>query len=114
MQIDLNTFRARIDSIDDIILELLNRRLKYALEINQIKVGHGEQVMDTTREKRILERLLGYNEGPLSQEGLERIFSTIISESRGLMEQARKQGRAGRPKSAANPFLGASRSSAWG
>lgn len=89
MQIDLSTFRARIDSIDDIILELLNRRLKYALEINQIKLEHGQQVMDAQRETRILERLKGYNEGPLSQEGLALIFSTIIAESRSLMAQAR-------------------------
>jgi chorismate mutase len=89
MQIDLNTFRARIDSIDDIILELLNRRLKYALEINQIKLEHGQQVMDGDRERRIMERLRGYNEGPLSDEGLVAIFTTIISESRRLMALAR-------------------------
>jgi chorismate mutase-like protein len=89
MQIDLSTFRARIDSIDDIILELLNRRLKYALEINQIKLERGQQVLDPNREAQILERLKSYNEGPLSQEGLTLIYSTIIAESRRLMAQAR-------------------------
>ena len=89
MQIDLSTYRARIDSIDDIILELLNRRLKYALEINQIKLEHGQQVMDPDREKKIIERLRGYNEGPLSGEGMVLIFNTIIAESRRLMAQAR-------------------------
>jgi chorismate mutase len=87
---DLNTYRARIDSIDDIILELLNRRLKYALEINQIKVDHGQQVLDPSREQLIMERLHRYNEGPLSHEGMERIFSTIITESKRLMRQARE------------------------
>jgi len=91
MQMDLGTFRARIDSIDDIILELLNRRLKYALEINQIKVEHGQQVLDSSREQLIMERLHRYNEGPLSDEGMERIFSTIITESKRLMQQARKK-----------------------
>ena len=88
---DLSAFRARIDSIDDIILELLNRRLKYALEINQIKLEQGQQVMDSAREKRIVERLKGYNDGPLSDEGMVKIFSTIIEESRRLMEEARHQ-----------------------
>jgi chorismate mutase-like protein len=88
---ELSAFRARIDSIDDIILELLNRRLKYALEINQIKLEHGQQVMDPERERKIMERLRGYNEGPLSDEGLVKIFATIITESRRLMEQIRQQ-----------------------
>lgn len=89
MEMDLDTYRTRIDSIDDIILELLNRRLKYALEINQIKLEEGRQVLDTDREQRILERLETYNEGPLSQEGLQRIFTTIIAESRRIMQQTR-------------------------
>ena len=88
---DLNTYRARIDSIDDIILELLNRRLKYALEINQIKVEHNQQVLDSSREQLIMERLHKYNDGPLSDAGMERIFSTIIAESKRLMQQARKR-----------------------
>lgn len=91
MEMDLNTYRARIDSIDDIILELLNRRLKYALEINQLKVEHGQIVLDSSREQLIMERLHAYNEGPLSDEGMERIFSTIITESRRIMQQARKK-----------------------
>ena len=103
MQIDLSTFRARIDSIDDIILELLNRRLKYALEINQIKLEHGQQVMDPEREKRILQRLRAYNEGLLSDEGLALIFNTIISESRRLMAQARHAQEEGGEASASGP-----------
>ncbi|MEW6750952.1 MAG: chorismate mutase [Candidatus Latescibacterota bacterium] len=95
MEMDLTTYRARIDSIDDIILELLNRRLKYALEINQIKVERGVQVMDASREQRIMERLRGYNEGPLSDEGMVKIFSTIIAESRRLMEESRSAVQAG-------------------
>ena len=91
MQIDLNTYRARIDSIDDIILELLNRRLKYALEINQIKLEQGQQVFDSAREQRIFERLRQYNEGPLSDEGMVKIVSTIIAESRRLMQEVRSQ-----------------------
>ena len=90
MEMDLITYRARIDSIDDIILELLNRRLKYALEINQIKLDSDAQVLDSGREQQIMERLLAYNDGPVSAEGLEHIFGTIVAESRRLMQQARR------------------------
>jgi chorismate mutase len=90
METDLGAYRARIDSIDDIILELLNRRLKYALDINQIKLEKHQQVLDAGREQRILERLHAYNEGPLSAAGLERIYGTIIAESRRLMQQSRQ------------------------
>lgn len=89
MEMDLNTYRARIDSIDDILLELLNRRLKYALEINQIKLEQGQTVLDASREQKIMERLQAYNEGPISDEGVEKIFTTIIAESKRLMEQNR-------------------------
>ena len=89
MEMDLNTYRARIDSIDDILLELLNRRLKYALEINQIKLEQGQTVLDASREQKIMERLQAYNEGPISDEGMEKIFTTIIAESKRLMEQNR-------------------------
>lgn len=90
MEMDLSTYRARIDSIDDILLELLNRRLKYALEINQIKLEQGQTVLDSSREQRIMERLQAYNEGPISDEGMEKIFTTIIAESKRLMAQNRK------------------------
>jgi len=89
MDMDLSTYRARIDSIDDILLELLNRRLKYALEINQIKLEQGQNVLDSSREQKIMERLQAYNEGPISDKGMGEIFTTIIAESRRLMEQNR-------------------------
>ena len=84
---DLSDWRVRIDTVDQILVDLLNRRMRYALEIGQKQRAHGRQVRDPDREKAILDKLKVYNEGPLGDAAIEDIFNRIMQEARDLEEE---------------------------
>ena len=74
--------RRRIDLIDEKLLTLLNQRLRVALELGKIKKGMGKKIYDSKREKEVLEGLRRGNRGPLKEDDLKKIFSTIMKTSR--------------------------------
>ena len=81
---DLSDWRARIDTVDRILLDLINRRLEYADEIGKIKRAHGREVRDEEREREIIKQLTGHNGGPLSEGAVADIFNRIMAEARLL------------------------------
>jgi chorismate mutase/prephenate dehydratase len=73
--------RAEIDSIDDLLLALLNRRVGVAMELGRLKRDllpeiAGMRLKD--REAAVLERLARTNAGPLPHAALVRIFNEIF------------------------------------
>ncbi len=92
---DLSDWRDRIDAVDGILLDLLNRRIEYALEIGRIKRAQGTPILDEKREEDVLAGLKSRNRGPLSSEGVVGIFSRIVEETRDL-ERAIEDGSARR------------------
>lgn len=86
----LKTLRKKIDRIDRILIFLLNRRAKCALEIGKRKAELKMDVYDPQREREIFLKLEKMNKGPLTQESLRRIYERIIDESR----RAQKDGAA--------------------
>jgi chorismate mutase-like protein len=83
---DLSEWRARIDAVDQQLVDLLNQRLQYVLEIGKLKRQHGRPVQDPERERAILARLTAYNQGPLSSQAIEDLFTRIMQEARHLEE----------------------------
>ena len=86
MERDLDFWRAKIDALDDQILELLNERAQYALSVGKIKCAEGLPFHVPDRETLILNRIRELNGGPLSHEAAQRIFRQIIDESLRLEE----------------------------
>ena len=84
---DLSDWRARIDTVDRILVDLLNRRMEYVREIGKIKRARGQQVQDADREKTVLDEARAYNKGPLSDEAVVDIFTRIMQEARNLEEE---------------------------
>ncbi|MEW6377521.1 MAG: chorismate mutase [Thermodesulfobacteriota bacterium] len=70
--------RKQIDLIDRKLLKLLSQRLRIALRIGKIKKALGEKIYHPEREKMILESLIEKNKGPLKEEDLKKIFTTIM------------------------------------
>lgn len=83
-QEELGDWRARIDVVDQLLIDLINRRLGYALEIGEIKRRHGLPVRDAAREEALLDVLTRYNNGPLGDAALRDVFVRIIQEARDL------------------------------
>ena len=83
---DLDDWRSRINEIDDHLLAALNKRAQYVLKIGEIKRKKGLEIKDSEREKELLERINARNKGPMTKEAIQRIFKTILKESRNLQK----------------------------
>lgn len=80
----LQTWRHRIDLIDDQLMKLLNSRSACAVEIGKIKRALGLPVYSPEREAWILDRVTRENPGPLDALAVRRVFERIIDEGRRL------------------------------
>lgn len=82
----LRKLRDKIDKIDDEILELLNRRAGYVVDVGNIKKTEKVKYHAPERERQILKRLTAHNEGPFPNDALKSIYREIISASLALEE----------------------------
>ena len=83
----LKALRARIDSIDDAILQLVSERAGIAQQVGRAK--NGEKIYRPEREAQIVRRLRETNPGPLSGDAVERLIREIISACRALEQTTR-------------------------
>jgi chorismate mutase/prephenate dehydratase len=74
----LERLREQVAATDSAILELVNRRLELVREIRAHKQAHGLPFLDPGQEERLLARLHELNAGPLSAEGVERLFRDLL------------------------------------
>jgi chorismate mutase/prephenate dehydratase len=86
----LPILRDEIDSIDDQILELLNKRAGFVLEVGRIKEKDGKKLFHVPeREEAIYKRLTEKNTGPFPENAIRPVYREIISASLA-MEKALK------------------------
>lgn len=81
---ELKKLRDQIDSIDQEVQELLNRRAECAQQVAEVKLSHavdGEKAVfyRPEREAQVLREVIARNQGPLPGEGVARIFREIMS-----------------------------------
>jgi chorismate mutase / prephenate dehydratase len=76
---ELDAVREQIAAADAEILALVNRRLQLVAEIRALKEAHGIAFVDPGQEERLLARLQELNSGPLSKQGVERLFGEILA-----------------------------------
>ena len=74
----LREFREQISETDLAILSAVNRRLELVARIKAHKESRGIDFLDPERERSMLEDLARINQGPLSSEGVQKLFSTIL------------------------------------
>ena len=77
----LKEIRARIDALDDRIVDLVNERAALAQETGHAKSGAKYR---PEREAQVLRRLASRNPGPLPAQALIRLYSEIMSACRAL------------------------------
>ena len=83
----LDDCRVAIDSIDNEMLELLNKRMKVVERVGEIKSEAGGAIYRPEREKAIIERLTQLsreNDGLLNDKAIEAIFLEVFAVSRNL------------------------------
>lgn len=80
----IERLRENIDSVDTVLVKLLNQRAKWALEIGDVKHGVGLPIYMPDREAKVLARVMERNRGPLPEDAIRRLFERIIDENRRL------------------------------
>jgi chorismate mutase/prephenate dehydratase len=83
---ELRGLREKIDSIDDEILRLLNKRAEIVIEVARIKRKENARFYSPQREKEILDRLISVNKGPFPNSAVKPLFREILSASLSLEE----------------------------
>jgi chorismate mutase-like protein len=84
---DLEHWRKQIDRLNEQIVELLSERARCAIEVGKIKQVSGQPLHAPERETAVLNQLKAMNNGPLSDEAVQRIFRQIIDEALRLEQE---------------------------
>ncbi len=75
----MEEYRSRIDSADREIVRLLNERISAAMQIGRLKQESDAPVYVPAREKQVFEKVMGLNEGPLTDAHLRAIYREVMS-----------------------------------
>lgn len=85
----LDSLRDRIDEVDQRLVRLLNERAELVVEVGRYKRGSGTPIYAPHREKAVLDRVLGMNEGPLAARTIEAVYRELMSGSFHLEQPLR-------------------------
>lgn len=78
--------RDKIDELDRRLVALLNERTSIVEEIGRLKKEADLAIYEPKREVQVFENITSHNDGPLSADGLKRIFERIIDEMRRVQK----------------------------
>ena len=81
---EMQALREGIDSVDEEIVRLLDRRAWLARRIGEIKAEKGLATYAPSRERVVLDRVAALGEGEFPKRGLQAVFREIISSSISL------------------------------
>jgi chorismate mutase len=82
----IRQFREQISDNDRAILDAVNKRLQLVAQVKAYKESRGLGFLDPEREEWMLQYLTRANRGPLSAEGLQDLFRTILDLSKREVE----------------------------
>jgi chorismate mutase len=93
----IDELRARIDQLDEKLVELLTERANCALQIGKLKHTLGLDVYQPDREAQVLHHVQSHGKqmgSPLGSDAIVRVFERIIDEARRI-ERATAHGSDG-------------------
>lgn len=84
LKMSLEELRNQIDSFDDQMLEILNKRMDVVKQVGELKKQTQTVIYRPEREKQIVDRLAAANNGLLNRAAIEAIYLEIFAVSRNL------------------------------
>jgi chorismate mutase len=84
---DISGWRKKIDELDRDLVRLLNERARCAVEIGKIKRRNSLPIQEPSREQEVMQQAFDANQGPLTDQAVQRIFERIVEEGRGLQKK---------------------------
>jgi chorismate mutase len=74
----IRQLREQVSDSDRALIEAINTRLRLVAKLKSYKESRGIEFVDPDREEWMLRDMIRANRGPLSAEGLEQIYTTIL------------------------------------
>jgi chorismate mutase len=74
----IRRLREQISDNDRAIVEAINGRLRLVAQLKRYKESRGIDFVDPDREEWMLQYAIRANRGPLSEEGLRRIYAELL------------------------------------
>jgi chorismate mutase len=74
----IRQLREQVSDNDRALVEAINARLRLVAKLKGYKESRGLDFVDPEREEWMLRDLSRANQGPLSQDGLEQIYTAIL------------------------------------
>jgi chorismate mutase len=71
--------REQISELDGSILAAVNRRLELVSRLKRHKSEHGYSFVDPGRESQMIDEAAAANPGPLSADGLRRLYAEVLA-----------------------------------
>jgi chorismate mutase len=71
--------RRELSDLDRALVELVNKRLKLVSQLKRYKDEHGIGFVDLAREEWMLQYLRRANRGPLTNDGLARLYHELLA-----------------------------------
>lgn len=87
VMLDLNKIRDDIDVTDKQIVELFEKRMKLCESVAEYKIANGKEVLDVTREKQKIEKVVGLAGNDFNKKSVEELFKQIMAMSRKMQYQ---------------------------
>ncbi len=92
---DIQELRGKIDRVDDELVRLYGERMELAREIGRYKRENNLPVLDTERERNLLNRV-GEKAGAENENGVRALFGFLMAQSRtNQMLDGREESRVG-------------------
>ncbi|WP_066504048.1 chorismate mutase [Abyssisolibacter fermentans] len=83
---NLDKLRDEIDMIDKELVEILEKRMKIAMDVGKYKKENGLPILNKEREKQVLERISNYVEDDNLKKYILELFQSIMDESKELQK----------------------------
>ena len=75
---NVRKLREEIAEVDRAILDVVNARIELVARIRSYKASVGLPFVDTDRERELIAALAETNAGPLSPDGLQELYTSLL------------------------------------
>jgi len=79
---ELEKLRSEINRIDNSLLDLLSNRMEISVKVGEYKKKNNIQVLDSSREKELIERLISYSN--IDNDLVKDLWNIIMKYSKKL------------------------------
>lgn len=83
--------RQKINGIDQQLVHLLEERFSAVVEVNDYKRRHHLPVLDSQREREVLQKIAALSTNETTVSYLQKIFAEIMHQSREYQHDQRKE-----------------------